>query len=323
MLSKKLIYIFPFILAFFTLNFGSSDLDDFNFLREFWLYLRGLEVSSQAFIIFAIRLPRVILAMLVGAILSGSGAIMQGVFKNPLVDPFLLGISSGAAFGCALSLGFLPNLPVQILAFVSAIICAFIVLFVANLAGGSKIALILSGVVMSAFLASFTGLIKFFVDPRHAQSISLWLLGSLSLASWKDAFIAFFAMMISFVPLFMMSWRIDILSLDDKEARSLGLNVKFLRVLFVLIISFCCAIAVSLSGIIGWIGLLAPHIARFIVGPKMKNLIPMSLCLGAILLIIADTLARSISVYDLPVGAITAIIGAPFFVILLKKGSWK
>ncbi|MDO5046621.1 FecCD family ABC transporter permease [Campylobacter sp.] len=317
--AAKFIYILPILAVFICINFGSSQVDMAQILNELKPYLAGKEVSADASIIFDIRLPRVILAVLVGAILSGSGAVMQGIFKNPLVDPFLLGVSSGAAFGCALSIGLFPEIPTQILAFSVSVACAFLVLFIANLSGGGKIALILSGVVLSAFLSAFTGLIKFFIDPRHVQAITMWLLGSFSLADWDSVVIAFLAILGGFVPIYLISWRIDILSLDDTEAQTLGVSVKYMRIFIIILLSFSCALAVSLSGIIGWIGLLTPHIARFIVGPSMKSLIPASLCIGGFLLLIADTMARSASVYDLPVGIITAIIGAPFFVILLKK----
>ncbi|WP_033915666.1 FecCD family ABC transporter permease [Campylobacter sputorum] len=321
---KIFIYLLPFLTGFIALNFGNNNIENFNFLKEVILYIKGEQISTNASIIFDIRLPRIILALIVGAVLSGCGTIMQSIFKNPLVDPFLLGISSGAAFGCALSIGIFPNFPIQILAFFISIFCAFGVLLIANLAGGSKIALILSGVVLCAFLSSFTGLIKFFVDPRYSQSISMWLLGSLSLASWVDTFIAFIALLLGFVPIYLMSYRVDVLSLEDEEAKALGINVKIMRILFIILISFSCSLVVSLSGIIGWVGLLSPHIARFIVDPKTKTLIPISLCIGSFLLLVSDTIARSISAYDLPVGAVMAIIGAPFFIILLKKSkeSW-
>lgn len=321
---SKFIYILPIVVLFFCINFGSSSIDIVKIFSELKPYLMGEEVSTEAFIIFNIRFPRIILALLVGAILSGSGAVMQGIFKNPLVDPFLLGVSSGAAFGCALSIGLLPNIPTQILAFGVSVGCAFLVLFIANISGGGKMALILSGVVLSAFLSAFTGLIKFFIDPRYVKAITMWLLGSFSLADWHSVFIAFLALLGGLLPLYFISWRIDILSLDDTEVQTLGISVKYMRIFIIILLSFSCALAVSISGIIGWIGLLTPHIARFIVGPSMKNLIPASLCIGSVLLLIADTIARSTTVYDLPVGIITAIIGAPFFVVLLKKSreSW-
>lgn len=313
------IYVAPLLLAIGVLGVGSTDVALLQALGEWNAYFLGEEISMDASIVWDIRLPRIFLAILVGAILSGSGAVMQGVFKNPLVDPFLLGISSGAAFGCALSIGIFPHLPTQPLAFFGAIFSAFIVLIVAKLAGGGKIALVLSGVVLSTFLAAMTGLIKYFVDPYKVQAIVLWLLGSLSLSDWRGVAITGFGLLFGFIPVLLLRWKINLLSLGEEEAQTLGVSPEKMRALMLFFVSLSCALAVSVSGVIGWIGLLSPHIARFIVGPQMQRLIPASLCLGGAMLLLADTVARSLTSYDLPVGIVTAILGAPFFVLLLRR----
>lgn len=320
----KWLYSLPLFIGIVALYCGGSEIHLLSVINEIGAYIAGGEISTDAMIVLDIRLPRIVLALLVGASLSGSGALMQAVFKNPLVDPFLLGISSGAILGCALSIGLFPAIPTQILAFIGALLCAFAVLFIAHLAGGGKIALVLSGVVLSAFLSAMTGLIKYFVDPYKVQTIVLWLLGSLSLSSWNGVAIVLIGLVIGFLPIYFLSWRINILSLDDVEAQTLGMSPHKMRAMMIILVSFSCALAVSLSGIIGWVGLLTPHIARFIVGPQMQKLIPASLCLGGVLLLIADTIARSATPYDLPVGVVTAVLGAPFFILLLKraKANW-
>ncbi|PAF46895.1 iron ABC transporter permease [Helicobacter sp. 12S02232-10] len=281
--------------------------------------VNGTPLSSDGVIVYEIRLPRIILAIIVGGVLAGSGAVMQGIFKNPLVDPYLLGISSGAAFGSALSIGFLESFPVGILAFGGAIGASFLVIVIGRFAGGSSVSLVLSGVVLSAFLNALSGSIKFFVDPQKAQAIVIWLLGSLSLASWENVRIALLGFVVGFIPLFLLRWKINVLGLSDSECMSLGISPTKMRFICIACISFACALAVSVSGTIGWVGLVVPHLARVIFGSDMRGLIGGSVALGALILLGADTIARTLTSYDLPVGIITALLGAPFFIFLLNQ----
>jgi iron complex transport system permease protein len=318
--SLVLLHLTPFLLACVVLFFGAAGVDWNLVAPGVWHYLwEGVDLVPDAAIVWEIRLPRILLALVIGATLSGSGATMQTMFKNPLVDPFMLGISAGAAFGCALSVGVFPNLAIQPLSLVCAISTAFVVLFLARSVGGGRIALVLSGVIVSAFLMAMTSAIKFFVPPDKVQVIVLWLMGSFGLADWSALRIAGFGLLVGFTPVLLLRWRLNLLSLGNDEVQALGLSAEKLRAIVIICLSFASALAVSVSGVIGWVGLITPHIARTLVGSDMRRLLPTSLSLGAGLMLLADTLARTLTKYDLPVGIVTALFGAPFFVYLLRR----
>ncbi|GAA7989130.1 iron chelate uptake ABC transporter family permease subunit [Helicobacter pylori] len=281
-------------------------------------FLHNEELSSLSIIILEIRLPRVILALLVGASLSGSGVVMQTIFRNPLVDPFLLGISSGAMLGVAMAIAVVES-NIAILAFFGAILASLAVLTMNRVLGNSVLSLVLSGVVLSAFLSALAGAIKFFVIPQKAQAIVVWLLGSLSLSSYKDCLIAFIGLSLGFIPLFLLRWRINLLSLSDAQSLSLGINPVLLRSLCLVCVSVASALAVSVSGTIGWIGLVIPHVARLFFGANLQKLLLSSLLMGAFFLLLADVVAKTITPYDLPVGIATSVLGAPFFLWLLFR----
>ncbi|AGT74172.1 fecCD transport family protein [Helicobacter pylori SouthAfrica20] len=281
-------------------------------------FLHNEELSSLSIIILEIRLPRVILALLVGASLSGSGVVMQTIFRNPLVDPFLLGISSGAMLGVAMAIAVVES-NIAILAFFGAILASLTVLAMNRVLGNSTLSLVLSGVVLSAFLGALAGAIKFFVIPQKAQAIVVWLLGSLSLSSYKDCLVAFIGLSLGFIPLFLLRWRINLLSLSDAQSLSLGINPVLLRSLCLVCVSVASALAVSVSGTIGWIGLVIPHVARLFFGANLQKLLLSSLLMGAFFLLLADVVAKTITPYDLPVGIATSVLGAPFFLWLLFK----
>ncbi|GAA6829862.1 iron chelate uptake ABC transporter family permease subunit [Helicobacter pylori] len=310
------------ILAVVVLLFGGESLS-FEEWKEVCLnvknhFLHNEELSSLSVIILEIRLPRVILALLVGASLSGSGVVMQTIFRNPLVDPFLLGISSGAMLGVAMAIAVVES-NIAILAFFGAILASLAVLAMNRVLGNSVLSLVLSGVVLSAFLSALAGAIKFFVIPQKAQAIVVWLLGSLSLSSYKDCLIAFIGLSLGFIPLFLLRWRINLLSLSDAQSLSLGINPVLLRSLCLVCVSVASALAVSVSGTIGWIGLVIPHVARLFFGVNLQKLLLSSLLMGAFFLLLADVVAKTITPYDLPVGIATSVLGAPFFLWLLFR----
>lgn len=286
----------------------------------------ALEDKLQA-IIWQVRLPRIVLALLIGLALSAAGATLQAVFRNPLVDAYILGISAGAAFGCAVTVAFLPWVPVQLGAFLCSLAAAFLTFTLARTRGEvPTLALILAGVVVSAFFSALVSLIKFLVDPHKLASIVFWLMGSLSLADWRAVGKAAPLIALGTLPLLLGRWRLNALSLGETEARALGMEVGRERLFFLLGAALAVAAAVSVSGIIGWVGLMVPHIVRMLVGPDHRRVIPLSMTLGAAFLMVSDTLARTIAAGEIPVGIITTMCGAPFFVYLLKRGgqeSWK
>lgn len=288
--------------------------------------LPGIAELSERAIILDIRLPRVILAGLVGVALGGSGVTLQGVFRNPLVDPFILGLSAGAAFGCAIAIGFFPGLPIQLAAFACSIGSVLLAYNIAKTQGEvSRLPLILSGVIISAFFTALTSIVKFLVDPHKLQNIVFWLMGSFALADWHTISLCGIGIVIALCPVLFMRWRLNVISMGEDEAKLLGVNIRRDRMIFVISATLAVSLAVSVSGIIGWVGLMVPHLVRMLTGPDHKSLVPLSMAAGAAFMIFADTVARSLTTYDIPVGIITAVSGAPFFVYLMKKGgkeSW-
>lgn len=324
-----LILVSPFLVAWLSLFLGAYGVSPGTVLRALGgLIVPGLNPShaAESSIILDIRLPRVILAGLVGLSLSGSGVVLQGVFRNPLVDPFILGIPAGASLGCALSVGFLPGWPVQTMAFVFGMAAVGMTYGMAKTQGEvSRLPLILSGVIVSAFFTAMVSVIKFLVDPNKLQSIVFWLMGSFSLADWRQVRIAALGVVLGLTPVVLMRWRLNMMSMGEDEARALGVHVRRDRIVFIFCTSLAVSLAVSVSGIIGWVGLMAPHLVRMLVGPDHRTLVPLSLAWGAAFMILADTIARNLTSFDVPVGIITALLGAPFFVFLMRRGgkeSW-
>lgn len=330
-MSKKALIIIasPFLVGWISLFIGAYNVNPVMVLEvigsQIFPFLGNPNIEEKA-IIIDIRLPRVILAGLVGLALSGAGVTLQGIFRNPLVDPFILGISAGAAFGCALSVGFFPHLPIQLMAFLLGITAVALAYTVARTQGEiSRLPLILSGVIISAFFTAMVSIIKFLVDPHKLQSIVFWLMGSFSLADWNLVKIALIGVIAGTLPIFLMRWRLNAMSMGEDEAKALGINVTVERIIFIASSSLAVSIVVSVSGIIGWVGLMVPHLVRMMTGPDHKSLVPLSMAGGAAFMIFADTIARNLTDFDIPVGIITAITGAPFFIYLMKKGgreSW-
>ena len=271
-------------------------------------------------IIWQIRAPRILLCLLVGAGLSGSGAALQATFQNPLVDPYLLGLSAGAGLGCAISVAFFSGNFIPFWAFSGSVLACILTYYLAKTKRGiSRLGLILSGVVVSAFLMALLSLIKFIVDPHCLTSIVTWLMGSFSLSSWTRVKEAFPMIFIGCFILFMMRFRINLLSLSKEEAINLGVNIERERALVISGVCLATGASVASAGIIGWIGLMVPHLVRLSIGPDNRHLIPMSIVAGAGIMVASDTIARSLCSFDLPVGIITSLMGIPFFIYLLRN----
>ena len=270
---------------------------------------------------FDLRGPRVIAAILVGAALSAAGAVYQNMFRNPLVSPDILGVSSGAALGAILAIFFaLPIIAVQGFAFAGGLVAVALVYFIGNAVRGHDpiLALILTGVVVGTMLGSCIALMKYLADPyNQLPAMTFWLMGSLSSISPADLWVALPLVLLGLLPIFLLRWRMNLLSLSDDEARALGVNVSRLRLIIVTCATLISAAAVAISGIIGWIGLLIPHAARLLVGPEFARLLPLSMVLGACYLLAVDTLARTLAAIEIPPGVLTALIGTPLFLWLL------
>jgi len=281
------------------------------------------EPSLEA-VIFNIRLPRIIGAMLIGGGLSVAGASFQGVFRNPLVSPFILGVATGAGFGAALAILLSGNnLVIQGAAFLFGMLAVFLSYGLTRMYRTSSILVMaLSGVIVGSFFSALISLIKYVADPYDKLPVIVfWLMGSLATISQKDVLILVVPVMLGIGTIFSLRWKINVLTMGEDEARALGLESGWLRLLIIMAATLITASAVAISGVIGWVGLVIPHLARMICGPDYRRLIPLSMSLGACYLLLIDTLARNMSGGEIPLGILTATVGAPFFAIILKKGS--
>lgn len=283
--------------------------------------------TPESLVVQEIRLPRVIAAALVGAALSLSGAAYQGVFRNPLVNPGLLGVSSGAGFGAALAIVAGGGALIYPSAFAFGVFAVALSYWIARVyRQAPAIMLILGGTIVSAVFSALVSLMKYVADPEtELPEIVYWLMGSLASVSWEQLW-AFVPLAIGAALLLLSAWRIDVLSMGDKEARSLGLDVRRDKVIVVLGATLATAAAVCVAGEVGWVGLVIPHIGRMIVGSGNRVLMPVSMALGAAFMVVVDTAARCLWPSEIPLGILTALIGAPFFVYLLKKtkgGTWR
>lgn len=278
-------------------------------------------------VILQIRLPRILLACLVGGCLSAAGAAYQGVFQNPMAAPDLLGAASGAAFGAALGILLGVNhYTVTLLAFGASLITVGLVYLVAVRAPGKRsMNLILSGIMISSLFTSATSYIKLVADPAdQLPAITYWLMGSLSSARLADVSHALLPMSVGLVPMLLLRWKINLLTLGDNEARSMGVNTDRLRLIVVFCATLITAAAISVSGMIGWVGLIVPHLCRRLFGNDYRSLMPSSVLTGALFLLLVDNLSRNLLATEIPIGILTALIGAPFFLyLMMRKGGFR
>ncbi|MCA0317605.1 MAG: iron ABC transporter permease [Proteobacteria bacterium] len=287
----------------------------------------GLPPSVEA-VVFSIRGPRVVAALACGAALAIAGAAFQGLFRNPLVSPDILGASSGAALGAVLGIFLSFGIfGIQAAAFAGGLLAVAAVYAVGSTirSGDPILTLVLTGVVVGALLGAGVGLIKVLADPyNQLPAMTFWLLGSLSAANARDLVPLIAPVILGAAVLVALRWRMNALSLPEEEARALGLPTGPLRLVIVAAATLVTAASVAAAGIIGWVGLVVPHLARFLVGPDFGRLIPASAMLGGGYLLLIDTLARTIGPVEVPLGILTAVIGTPFFIWLLAtaRGGW-
>ena len=278
--------------------------------------------ESTVNVVLRLRLPRVLAALLVGSALALAGAVYQGIFKNPLVSPDLLGVSNGACVGAAVSillgLGLASR---QLFAFVGGCLAVFLTTLIPRLMRrDSTIMLVLSGVIVGGFMSSVIGLLKYIADPEtELPDITYWQLGSLAKVTMDPLVMVAPLLVLSAAVLLCMRWRINILSLGDQDAKTLGVNLRRERGVAIVCATLLTACAVCLSGTIGWIGLVMPHVARRIVGNDNMRVLPVAALLAAIFLLLIDTLARTLTGAELPLGILTGFIGAPFFAAILVR----
>lgn len=303
----------------------SVGLEDLSTIARGWLGIgpgRDGVPESTWRVVELVRVPRMLIGGFVGAGLALSGAALQGVFRNPLVDPHVIGVSSGAAFGgaAAILLG-LGALVLWSMAFAAGLGALFLVVMMSRKDGGASVLmLVLSGVVVSALFSALVSLATYFADPNDTlPAIVFWLMGSFASATPERALYMLPIIAIFAAPLLLMRFRINILSLGDEEAKALGLDVQTTRWLALCCVTGITAASVANSGIVGWVGLVVPHFARAIVGPDHRVLLPAAALLGASYMLLVDLMARSLVPAEIPLGVLTAVVGAPVFMLLLRR----
>jgi iron complex transport system permease protein len=276
-------------------------------------------------VIWLVRGPRVLAAALVGAALSVAGTAFQGLFRNPLVSPDLLGASSGAALGAVLGIYFsLGVLEIEALAFAGGLVAVAAVYLIGSAMSPRDpvLVLVLTGVVIGALLGAGVGLLKYMADPyNQLPAMTFWLLGSLAATNVTDLVPLFGPVALGTLVLLALRWRMNVMALPDEEARALGVPTGALRIAIVVAATLVTSASVATAGVIGWVGLVVPHIARTLVGPDFARLIPAAALLGGGFLLVIDTLARTMTATEIPLGILTALVGTPFFIWLLASVS--
>ena len=272
-------------------------------------------------VIWNLRLPRVLLNIGVGVALASAGAVFQGCFRNPLVEPYILGVSSGAAFGAALGILF-PRfaLSIQGLAFV------FSALAVCGAYGlgrvrneTSVVGLVLAGVIIGSVFSSLVGVPKYMAHDAALREIVFWLMGGFYYAGWRDVQIVAPAVLVSFAGMWLHAWKLNVLSMGDEEARAMGVHPERWKGLFIALATLATAVSVASVGVIAWVGLMMPHATRLMVGPDHRYLLPAAALLGAVYLVVCDTLARTLTSAEIPIGILTSLLGAPYLFYLLRS----
>jgi len=279
------------------------------------------DVARQ--LILRIRLPRALAALLIGASFGGTGTAFQAIFKNPLVDSNILGVTSGAGFGAALALLlFRSGWEVQAFAFGFGLLAVALAFFGSRLYKSTPLLMLtLMGILIGSLFGSLTALLKYLADPLDTlPAITFWLLGSLTSVTWADLGALAVISVFGLVFLFLVRWRMNVLSLGDAEAKALGVDPARMKLWIIICATLMTSAAVSVSGVIGWVGLVIPHAGRLLVGPDHRRLLPASVGLGAAFLLLIDTLARTVLPGELPLGVLTGLVGVPILILLLRRG---
>ena len=284
--------------------------------------------GHQDTVVWLVRMPRIVAAILAGGALSVSGATYQGLFRNPMVSPDILGASAGASVGACLMM-LLNQGPamIQIGAFVLGIVAVALSYFLSKTIGrGSNMVLllVLCGVTVNTLFQAIVSIIKYLADTEsQLPAMTYWLMGSLAKVSYKDLLFFVIVFAIGVIPIFALRWRLNILAFGEDEAKAMGVNVSTIRMVSIVCATLLTAAVVSIAGTIGWVGLMIPHLVRFVVGPNNKTLIPLSLLTGAVFLLVIDNFCRALLAYEIPLGVLTSLLGAPFFIFILykRKGS--
>ena len=317
-----ILIFFPLVCGLIGLSMGRMDIK----ISEIILFFKNLIGGGQVdplmeSLIINIRLPRVLTALIVGGGLTAAGIAFQALFSNPLATPDILGVTSaaslGAVLGIILSLG---TMGIQVLAMIFGLLSILITINLVKKDETSMIMLVLAGIIVSSLANALASLLKYTADPMDKlPQITYWLMGSFGRTSYKNLALAGPLILISIFVIYKMRWSLNLLSLSEDEARSLGINVKKTRLIFILAATLITASSVSICGQIGWIGLIIPHLVRLMVGSNNLYTLPLGISFGAGFMVLIEALSRTVSVIELPISILTAIIGAPIFIILMRR----
>ncbi|MDO5328892.1 MAG: iron ABC transporter permease [Coriobacteriia bacterium] len=312
------------VVTIVALSMGHYSYNPMDVIRSIGDFILGKPSAdtSMDMVIVNVRLPRIIAAIVIGAALSLSGAVYQGVFRNPLVSPDLLGVSNGACVGAAIAIIFGTSMIAQqVFAFGFGILAVGIAVLIPRLVRNtSNLMLVLAGIITSGFFSSIMALLKFTAsEDKELASIVYWQMGSLTKIGFGDLGAILPIVVLCTIVLLALSWRLNILSFGEVEAQTLGMNVKRMRGIIIVCASALTAGCVCISGTIGWIGLVIPHLARLLVGSDHRKMLPITILLGSTFLLVVDTACRTISTLDIPLSVLTGLVGAPFYAWLLWR----
>lgn len=321
---RAALVLIPVGVAFASLMIGPYDIGPLEVLKilagKLWPGWEALD-SMAVGMILQVRLPRIMASAMIGAGLSVSGAVFQGLFKNPLASPYTLGVSNGAGFGAALAILLSGGVVlVQVFAVGFGMLSLGIVFVLAARSRRSAVTLVLAGMLVGALFSSLISLLKFIADPyEKLPQIVFWLMGSFSSVDYPELRRILPFYIISLAVLHLFRWRLNILSLGDREAQSMGVNVRADRAVVIAAGSVLTALSVSVAGVVGWVGIVVPHLARLLVGPDFRVLLPVSVSLGASYLSLIDGICRTLTASEIPLGVVTGIVGAPLFIYFIYK----
>jgi len=313
---------FTFLVSLTVGRYGISLLDSIKILISKIYPIAQTWDSTTESVIFTLRLPRTLAACVVGAALAVSGSAYQSMFKNPMVSPDILGVSSGATVGASLAILFgLDSGWIQVFAFAGGIIAVGLTTSVPFIMRSqSIIMLVLAGIIVGGLMSSIMGIIKYVAEPTTALAqMTYWAMGSFGKIYLEDLNTVLLPILLSIAVLYLIRFQLNVLSLGDQEAKTLGVNVGRIRAIIIIAATLATASAVSLAGTIGWVGLVIPHLARILIGSDNRITIPVTIILGSSFMILVDTLARTVTTQDLPISIITGLVGAPFFFFLLLR----
>lgn len=312
------------LLAVVSLCFGQYPLPLSDVLGQLTHPTAPASIAQQ--VVWSVRLPRILMALLAGGALGLCGATLQGVFQNPLVDPHIIGVTSGSAFGGTLAILLGVSAPLMMAStFFFGLLALCLVYLIAAIQGReSTLMLILAGIILSGFFAALVSLMQYLADTEETlPNIVFWLLGSFATANWQKTLMLALPVGVAVAILFKLRWRINVLSLEEKDARALGVNVTPLRRGVLVCCALLVAAQVSVSGSIAWVGLVIPHLARLLCGADHRRLLPTAFWLGGSFMIVVDDVARTLTAAEIPIGILTALLGAPLFTLLLVRNAGK